>query len=115
MTSRKPRKDPGRRAVKAVMTVPPHDPDRTSQGLRNVRMRSGKTAHDLLSAVADALNACEKAGVIVQLAHGAAITNEGYVLPVGGDGEVSMIGDRWVARTRALTEFSDQASGDDED
>lgn len=115
MTSRKSRKDPGKRAVKAVMTIPPHDPDRTSQPLREARMRSGKQARDLLATLADALNACEKAGMFVQLAHGAAITNEGYVLPVGGAGEVSMMGERWVPRTRVLTEFSPPPSSGGED
>ena len=97
--------NPGSRAVRAVMTNPPHDPDRTDSSLRNVRTRSGKSARDLLTVLADALNACEKTGLLVYLADGAAITNEGYVLPVGGAGEMSMIGERWVARTRELTEF----------
>lgn len=97
--------DPGSRAVRAVMTNPPHDPDRTSQALRDARRRSGVEAWKLLKGLADALNACEKAGLLVYLADGAAITNEGYALPVGGAGEVSMIGERWVARTRDLAKF----------
>ena len=95
----------GTRAVHAVMTNPPHDPDRTNSSLRDVRTRSGKKARDLLSGLAAALNACEKAGLLVGLADGAAITNEGYVLPVGGAGDISMMGERWVPRTRELTEF----------
>jgi hypothetical protein len=95
----------GGRVVKAVMTNTPHDPDRTSPELRNVRVRSGKEAWELLTRLADALNACEKAGLLVGLADGAAITNEGYVLPVGGAGECTMIGERWVARTRDLAKF----------
>jgi hypothetical protein len=42
----------------------------------------------------------------VKLKHGAVMTREGYVLPLG-DG-------KWAARTLAWTEFSTQAS-DDED
>jgi hypothetical protein len=108
------RKDSGKRVVKAVMTNPVPDAGHTSQGLRDLRMRSGKEARDLLSAVATALNACEKAGLLIQLAHGAAFSSEGYVLPVGG-GELSMIGERWVARTRAMTEFPVPPSFGDED
>ena len=60
----------------------------------------------LLSAVADALTACEAAGITVKLKHGAVMTPLGYVLPLG-DG-------KWGARTLVWTEFS-AASGDDED
>lgn len=51
----------------------------------------------LLGSVADALNACEKAGIVVKLKHGAVMTRNGYVLPVG-DG-------KWGARTRAYSPF----------
>ena len=64
----------------------------------------------LLTAVADALNACERARITVKLAHGAVLTPAGYVLPVYPDA-----GERYVVRTMALTEFSAQAPGDDED
>ena len=64
----------------------------------------------LLTAVADALNACERARITVKLAHGAVLTRAGYVLPVYPDA-----GERYVVRTMALTEFSAQAPGDDED
>ena len=64
-------------------------------------------AHTLLSSVAEALNACEVAGITVKLKHGAVMTPLGYVLPLG-DGE-------WAARTLTWTEFSAQAPGDDED
>jgi hypothetical protein len=60
----------------------------------------------LLSSVADALTACEAAGIAVRLKHGAVMTPLGYVLPLG-DG-------RWAARTLAWTEFS-TAEGDDDD
>lgn len=50
----------------------------------------------LLGAVADALNACERAGVVVQLAQGAVWTDRGYVLDIGDP----KIGCRWGVRTR---------------
>jgi hypothetical protein len=64
----------------------------------------------LLTAVAAALNACERARVAVKLAHGAVLTNVGYVLPVYPEA-----GERFAVRTMALTEFSAQAGSDDED
>ena len=59
----------------------------------------------LLGAVASALNACEAVGISVKLKHGAVITRNGYVLPVG-DGQ-------WGARTLAYSPFS--PDGDDDD
>jgi hypothetical protein len=53
----------------------------------------------LLAAVADALNAVENAGIGVRLAHGAVITEHGYVFPVGPDDAP------WAVRTRTLTPF----------
>jgi len=50
----------------------------------------------LLAAVADALNACERAGVTIRLAHGSVVTGHGYVLAVGDP----RLGARWQARTR---------------
>ena len=50
----------------------------------------------LLAAVAEALNACERHGLAVDLEHGAALTIQGYVLPVGD----SRLGSRWAVRTR---------------
>jgi hypothetical protein len=64
----------------------------------------------LLSAVADALNACERAQMPVKLAHGAVLTNVGYVLPVFPE-----TGERFAVRTMALTEFPVAADGSDED
>lgn len=64
-------------------------------------------AEELLVSVAAALTACDAAGYEVKLKHGAVMTRVGYVLPLG-DGE-------WAARTLNWTEFSVQASGDDED
>lgn len=51
----------------------------------------------LLSAVAEALTACEQAGIRVKLKHGIVHTPVGYVLP----GQ-----DEWVARTLRWSEFS---------
>jgi len=53
--------------------------------------------HRLLSSVADALNACERAGIIVDLDHGALESRAGYVLPVGDP----RLGSRWAVRMRA--------------
>ena len=64
----------------------------------------------LLSVVAGALNACERARITVKLAHGAVLTNAGYVLPVYPEA-----GERFAVRTMALTEFSVQAGSEDED
>lgn len=61
----------------------------------------------LLPLVADALTACEAAGIAVKLKHGAVMTREGYVLPLG-DG-------KWAARTLAWTEFSPPDDDDPED
>ncbi len=50
----------------------------------------------LLAAVADALNQCERHGLVVDLEHGAALTTRGYVLPVGD----CRLGSRWAVRSR---------------
>ena len=50
----------------------------------------------LLAAVAEALNACERNGLAVDLEHGAALTVRGYVLPVGDP----RLGSRWAVRQR---------------
>lgn len=61
----------------------------------------------LLACLADALNACEDAGITVKLKHGAVITRFGYVLPVGDA--------RWGARTLAYSPFGIPGTeGDDE-
>jgi len=65
----------------------------------------------LLSAVADALNALENAGITVDLAGGAVMTGRGYVMAVG-DGR---LGHRWQARTRLWTPLSPPDDGSDED
>jgi len=61
----------------------------------------------LLASVAEALNACEQAGIAVRLKHGAVITRNGYVLPVG-DGQ-------WGARTLAYSPFGDPGDIDEMD
>lgn len=61
--------------------------------------RPESRAASLLAAVAGALNACESAGITVKLAHGAVITESGYVFPVGPDDAP------WAVRTRMLTKF----------
>jgi hypothetical protein len=63
-------------------------------------------AKTLLGAVADALNACQSAGIDVKLKHGAVMTRYGYVLPCANG---------WGARTRAYTEFTSPAGDDDDD
>lgn len=75
------------------------DPDPLT-GFRSGRLGPLVTApgdyRRLLTAVADALNACERHGLIVDLERDGAITSRGYVLPVGD----SRLGSRWVVRTR---------------
>jgi len=66
----------------------------------------------LLGEVADALNACERAGIMVRLAHGTVVTGHGYVLAVGDP----RLGARWQARTRLPPPGSDngeEAAGGD--
>jgi hypothetical protein len=50
----------------------------------------------LLAAVSDALNACERSGVLVSLTEGAVATSCGYVLAVGDP----RLGSRWAVRMR---------------
>lgn len=52
-----------------------------------------KTRRLLLKNVADALNACERAGIDIKFQAGIVCSEYGYVLPVKG---------RWVARTRRV-------------
>lgn len=101
MSPRRRRKDPADKAVKAI----------TSGEWRLTPEQAGQTdAHRLLSCLADALNACEAARITVKLAHGAALTPVGYVLPVYPDA-----GERFAVRTMALTEFPVTQDGSDED
>jgi hypothetical protein len=52
---------------------------------RSRRTASHPDAPFLLGAVAASLNACEKAGISLKLAHGTVITEYGYIFPVGPD------------------------------
>ena len=63
-------------------------------------------APHLLAAIADALNAAERAGLPITNLHAGAIwTDAGYVLPFGDE----RLGCRWVVRERAeLAPQSDQ-------
>ena len=63
----------------------------------------------LLASVADALNALENAGITVDLAGGAVMTDRGYVMAVGD----SRLGGKWQARTRMWTPLSPDDSDDD--
>lgn len=65
----------------------------------------------LLAAVADALNALERAGIICDLAGGAVMTSRGYVMAVGDD----RLGNRWQARARLWTPLAPEGESSDED
>lgn len=54
------------------------------------------TPEALLRALAEAMNACQDAGIKIHLRHGVVMTKEGYVLPIK---------DRWAPRTSVYTEF----------
>ena len=59
-------------------------------------MSAQPDAAALLASVADALNACERSGILVSLTEGAVTTRCGYVLAVGDP----RLGGRWAARMR---------------
>jgi hypothetical protein len=65
----------------------------------------------LLAAVADALNDCERVGLIVDLAGGAVMTSRGYVMAIGDD----RLGSRWQPRTRLWTPLQPPDPSSDED
>lgn len=65
-------------------------------------------ADRLLAAVADALNACEKAGITVDPDHGAVSSRYGYVLPAGDP----RLGARWAVRQKLP---AGNGKGDDDD
>jgi hypothetical protein len=71
--------------------------------------QDARDARTLLSCIAAALNAFEAAGYTAKLAHGAVLTDVGYVLPVFPDA-----GERWAVRTMALTEFPPIGSEDED-
>lgn len=104
MKPRRKRKDPADKAVKAFVTYG------KPAGALDASVLTETDAQALLSAVAEALNACERAQITVRLAHGAVLTPVGYVLPVYPDA-----GERFAVRTMALTEFPVTADSSDED
>lgn len=71
-------------------------------------------APELLAGLASALNALEEAGLRVKFAHGAALTDAGFVFRLALGGERGPDGETWQARTRMLTEFP-VPDGDDFD
>jgi len=71
-------------------------------------------APELLARVARALNDCELAGLMLQVAHGAVISDAGYVLRIVLPHEPGDGGETWQVRTRMLTEFP-PPDGDDLD
>ena len=100
--SRKPAKQAARLAASPPVAVPPPG---TAAG----------RAPRLLAALAAALNAIEGAGLPVKLAHGAALTDAGFVFRLVPPHEPGFAGDCWQVRTRMLTEFPRLAPGDDFD
>ena len=103
----KRRKDPSDKAVKAFMAY--GEPAGSLDDL-DTSIITETDLRVLLSAVADALNACERNRITVKLAHGAVLSNVGYILPVFPDA-----GERYAVRTMALTEFSVQDGSEDDD
>jgi hypothetical protein len=87
------RKGKARRRAKLAVRLarrPGHSPPK----------QPGLPPAELLSEIATALNQAEVEGMIIQLAHGAVITDWGYVLRLD-----TVKGQRWQARTRMLAEF----------
>ena len=69
-----------------------------------------KNPGKLLAAVADALNACERAGIKVRLRHGAVITHWGVVVPPERKGQA------WEARAfSALPQSPAESEAGDDD
>lgn len=81
------RRNPGKRAAKAIAASPVSG------------VQSAPGAPELLAAAAGALNALEAAGIPVKLAHGAVITDAGYVFSIGGTPGP------WKVRSRMLAPF----------
>jgi len=73
------------------------------------RKRSrAKSAAARLTAVADALNSCERAGLHLRFTQGAAFCDEGVVLPPARKGQ------GWAARTFLRNPHGRLAPGDDD-
>jgi hypothetical protein len=75
---------------------------------RHAAKRRRQAAAGLLAQVAEALTACDQAGLRVRLHHDVVETREGYVLPLARN--------RWVPRTKTYSKFSAAAfaAGDDD-
>ena len=89
------------------MTADPAPLDAYRQGRlgRVPAFASSTDPSRLLSAVADALHALERAGITAEVDHWAVSTRYGHVIPVGDP----RLGNRWAYRARV------PAEGDDED
>ena len=97
---------PAKRAARLASAPPVADgpPEAPALGL----------APDLLARVARALNDCEAAGLPVQLAHGAVVSDAGYVFRIVLPHQPAFRGESWQVRSRMLTEFP-VPGGDDLD
>jgi hypothetical protein len=96
----KPARQPARQAAAPAAAGPPPD-------------SALARAPELLAAVADALNACDRAGITTRLAHGAVLTAAGYVLRLAPRHGPGFAGDLWQVRTLGLTEFPGSRDEDD--
>jgi hypothetical protein len=99
------RKDAGKQAARLAyepLVLPDHPPEDAAL----------TRAPELLGKVADALNECARAGIFARLAHGAVITDAGYVFAVQSERGFNYPSETWVVRTRMLTEFP--VSGEDD-
>ncbi len=74
-------------------------------------MAAQPDAAALLSAIADALNAAERAGITISSPQIAVMTSHGHVLPIGD----ARLGTRWAARAKVPHEMSPATRGDDDD
>ena len=78
---------------------------------RKAARKRASSARAKLEAVADALNACDRAGLAPRVVQGAVMTRAGYVLflPVKGQKR-----DRWSVRALALDPLSPADDGPDD-
>lgn len=68
-------------------------------------------ASRLLAAIADAMNAAERAGITIEHPEIDLMTSHGDVLPIGDE----RLGTRWVARAKLAHAMSPEREGDDDD
>ena len=87
-------REKAKKLAKAVTTV-------NGQPLQAGKVTDWHYVTTVLNGIALGLNTLEECGVTVQLAHGAVITDAGYVLSIGDGNQNS----KWQVRTRQLTEF----------